>query len=227
MIKAVIFDMFETLASLFEGRSYFSEDMAKDLGVPEKEFKTAWHKTEEGRTTGKYTVAEAAEIVLKDVGVYSKEGVDLITGRRMRNLEDTFSADLSESVAMLRRLKDEGYLVGLISNCYSDERDMIKKSPMYPYFDADCLSYEAGICKPDERIFRLCADKLGVSFDECLYVGDGGSNELTAARDLGMKALQCLYYHHLAYEPHIPCGVLPDFDHIYKKADLFEYLNGR
>ena len=37
-MQAVIFDMFETLASLFEGSSYFSEDMAKDAGIPEKEF---------------------------------------------------------------------------------------------------------------------------------------------------------------------------------------------
>ncbi len=224
MIKAVIFDMFETLASLFEGGSYFSEDMAADLGIPEKEFKAAWHRTEEGRTTGKYSMSEAAGIVLKDVGAYSEAGVALITGKRMRNLEGTFSADLSESVAMLKRLKDEGYLVGLISNCYSDERDMIKKSPMYPYFDVVCLSYETGICKPDERIFRLCAEKLGVSLDECLYVGDGGSDELITARKLGMKAIQCQYYHHLAYEPHIPCGVLPDFEHIHEKSELFDHL---
>ena len=28
MIKAVIFDMFETLVTLFEGRTYFSENIA-------------------------------------------------------------------------------------------------------------------------------------------------------------------------------------------------------
>ena len=33
MIKAVIFDMFETLVTLFEGRTYFSENMAEDIGA--------------------------------------------------------------------------------------------------------------------------------------------------------------------------------------------------
>ena len=33
MIKAVVFDMFETLVSLFEGRTYFSEHMAEDMGL--------------------------------------------------------------------------------------------------------------------------------------------------------------------------------------------------
>ena len=224
-MQAVIFDMFETLASLFEGSSYFSEDMAKDAGVPEKEFKEAWHKTEEGRSTGKYTVGEAVSIVLNELGAFSGEVKDAILRGRQRNLEDTFSADLSGSVSMLKRLKEEGYKIGLISNCYSDERDMIKKSVMFPFFDAAVLSYEAGMCKPDERIFRMCLQKLDVSADKCLYVGDGGSKELFAARDIGMKPLQCLYYHHLAYEPHIPCGKLDGFDHIYDRSELFSYLD--
>ena len=45
MIKAVIFDMFETLVSLFEGRSYFSEHMAADLGLSVTEFRKDWHET--------------------------------------------------------------------------------------------------------------------------------------------------------------------------------------
>ncbi len=30
MVKAVVFDMFETLVSLFDGRRYFSEDYGED-----------------------------------------------------------------------------------------------------------------------------------------------------------------------------------------------------
>ncbi len=59
MIKAVIFDMFETLASLFEGRTYFSEDIAKDLGLNHEEFRAAWHKTEEDRSSGTFALASS------------------------------------------------------------------------------------------------------------------------------------------------------------------------
>ena len=41
MIKAVVFDMFETLVSLFEGRTYFSENFAEDLGVDVLQFQKA------------------------------------------------------------------------------------------------------------------------------------------------------------------------------------------
>ena len=58
MIKAVVFDMFETLVSLFDGRKYFSEDIAVDLGVEHIAFRKAWHETEDARTMGKMTLEE-------------------------------------------------------------------------------------------------------------------------------------------------------------------------
>ena len=65
-------------------------------------------------------------------------------------------------------------LVGLISNCFSEEAAVIRRSVLYPYFDAPLLSWEEGLQKPDETIFRRCVERLGTSPDECLYVGDGG-----------------------------------------------------
>ena len=73
MIKAVIFDMFETLITLFEGRTYFSEDIAADLGLPEDDFRKEWHLTETARSSGKYTIEEALAVTLKKLGVYSAE----------------------------------------------------------------------------------------------------------------------------------------------------------
>lgn len=39
MIKAVIFDMYETLITLFESPAYFSTQMAEDAGIQEEDFK--------------------------------------------------------------------------------------------------------------------------------------------------------------------------------------------
>lgn len=65
---------------------------------------------------------------------------------------------------------------------------------------------------------------LGVDADECLYVGDGGSKELYGARDSGMKAVQARYFAHLAYEPHVPCGRLEEFDSADTQMDVLKYL---
>lgn len=91
---------------------------------------------------------------------------------------------------MLEELKEKGILIGLISNCYSEESEVIRKSVLFPYFDAAFLSCEQGVKKPDEEIFYRCMRNLAVKAEECLYVGDGGSQELEAAGRLGMKAVQ-------------------------------------
>lgn len=50
MIKAVIFDMYETLITHYESPLYFSKQMALDAGIPEDIFQTLWKPTEHERT---------------------------------------------------------------------------------------------------------------------------------------------------------------------------------
>lgn len=71
---------------------------------------------------------------------------------------------------------------------------MIRKSILFPYFDKVCLSYEEGVQKPDEEIYRRCMAGLGVAPEECIYIGDGGSQELETARNIGMNAMQAVWY---------------------------------
>ena len=48
--------------------------------------------------------------------------------------------------------------------------------------------------KPDKGIFQKCIKELDVLPKDCLYVGDGGSSELEAARLLGMHSMQATWY---------------------------------
>ncbi len=48
--------------------------------------------------------------------------------------------------------------------------------------------------KPDPCIYEEAARRLGVAFNECVFVGDGGSNELAGAKAVGMKAIQAKWY---------------------------------
>lgn len=43
--------------------------------------------------------------------------------------------------------------------------------------------------KPDPRIYHLACSRLEVLPQQCLYVGDGGSQELTGASRVGMHAI--------------------------------------
>ena len=224
MIKAVIFDMFETLVCLFEGRTYFSENIAEDIGIPAETFRTAWHITEKDRSSGHYSMEEGLSETLRKLGAYSEENVRMVMEKRRGVLEDTFSNIPKEIFELLCSLKEKGIKIGLISNCFSDESEFIKASRLYPYFDAAMLSYEQGICKPDIELYTRITKQLGVEPEECLYVGDGGSRELYAARNVGMKALQAEWFRSKAFEPHIPCGILSEFEQLARPEDVLKYL---
>lgn len=224
MIKAVVFDMFETLVTLFEGRTYFGEDIAADVGADTAAFRKEWHSVEKDRSTGKYTIEEGLKIVLERLGIYSEEKVKNAAYKRREALTDTFSAIPEESIQLLKKLKANGIKIGLITNTFSDERDFIRESPLFPYFDVALISYEQGICKPEQEMFGRMTEQLGVAAEECLYVGDGGSNELYAAREAGMHPVQCTWFHDKAFEPHIPCQILEEFDHADHQFDVLDYL---
>ena len=53
MIKAVIFDMFETLVTHFESPVYMAKQICADIGVAEAKFREIWDTTDEDRTLGK------------------------------------------------------------------------------------------------------------------------------------------------------------------------------
>ena len=225
MIKAVIFDMFETLVTLFTGKTYFSEDIAQDLGIPLEDFRREWHATEKDRTLGRLSMEEGVSIALKKLGIYSEENVNLICQKRLEALEDTFSAIPEESILLLKTLHQKGIKTGLITNTFSDERALIRSSPLYPLFDIALISYEQGLSKPEQAIYQKMLDILNIRPEECLYIGDGGSRELYAAREIGMNALQCTWFHHLAFEPHIPCPLLDDFPQVKQQMDVLRYID--
>ena len=224
MTRAVIFDMVETLVSLVEGRTYFGENIAADVGIDAEKFRAVWHKNEFSRSIGRLTIEEALSQALSEFGITDEKSTGLAAQKRRESLDDTFSAIPEETFAMLDGLKRRGLLIGLISNCFSDECEIIKASPLFGYFDSAMLSYEQGICKPDKEIYLRIMKELGVMPQECLYVGDGGSRELFAAEELGMKAVQAEWFRRYAFEPHIPCPVYPQFLQAQKQEDIFGHL---
>src|SRR5258707_10562116 len=91
----------------------------------------------------------------------------------------------------LRALRERGYRIGLVSDCTElMGRAILHHVDLLPYFDAIALSYEVGHAKPAPQIYRVVTDKLGVLPSTCVYVGDGGSDEINGARALGMTTVR-------------------------------------
>ena len=197
--------------------------MAEDAGIPEDKFQSLWRPTENERSVGKLSLEEVLTMILRENHCYSETLLKKIVEKRIAAKEECFRNLHSEIIPMLSTLKNRGIPVGLISNCFSEEADVIRRSELFPYFDAVYLSYEQGIQKPDEEIFLRCMDGLSLMAEECIYVGDGGSNELEAARKLGMKAVQAAWY--LQEGTTQPSKRKPDFFQIEKPLDVLNFVD--
>lgn len=222
MVRAVIFDMYETLITHYRSPLYFGEQIAADAGLTEPSFRALWDPTDADRSTGRLTFEATIEMILRTRGRYSPELAAGITARRISAKEACFTHLHDEILPMLAGLRARGMRIGLISNCYSEEAAVIRKSALAPYFDAMFLSWEQGVMKPDREIFRRCTEALGVSAAECLYVGDGGSHELETARMLGMQAVQAVWY--LDDDARHPGSRKPDFPQAEHPLAILEAL---
>ncbi|MBR4960991.1 MAG: HAD-IA family hydrolase [Clostridia bacterium] len=194
MIKAVIFDMFETLITHYRSPLYFGRQIAAEVGIEEAVFRDVWDTTDHARTLGKTTLEETIELVLKKNGRYSETLYSSIIRKRKETKTECFRHLHPEILPMLDALRASGRKIGLITNCYLEESGVIRESVLFPYFDAVCMSCELGMMKPDPAIYCRCMDELSVCPEECLYVGDGGSRELESARSLGMHPVQAVWY---------------------------------
>ncbi len=194
VIKAVIFDMYETLITHYDCPLYFSAEMAADAGISATAFQRTWRGTEHERSIGELSFEGVIERILRENDCYSEAVLNKIVRKRTATKEECFRHLHPEIIPMLEEIRRREIKIGLISNCFSEEAEVIRRSVLFPYFDGAYLSYEQGIAKPDEEIFRRCTDGLKVCAEECLYVGDGGSFELETAERLGMRAVQAVWY---------------------------------
>ena len=194
MIKAVIFDMYETLITHYESPLYMGKQIALDMGIAEDKFREIWNATDEDRTLGKKTLEEVIAEILRVNHSYSEELFEKIVTKRKLSKIECFQHIHSEILPLFRTLKALNIKIGLITNCYFEERDVIRESILFPYFDVVCMSCELGMKKPDVKIFENCMKELEVLPEECIYVGDGGCFELETAKSLGMHSIQATWY---------------------------------
>ena len=119
--------------------------------------------------------------------------VEIVTSRRP-NLSDHYRATATKNYELLSYITDlkPTYKIGLLSNVASDwVTEKFLTAEEASLFDVMIFSHNVGLTKPDERIFKLMANRLGVSEGECVMVDDLDAN-CTGARSAGMQAITYL-----------------------------------
>ena len=186
---AVIFDLFGTLTNNFSSRGYNDAliEMAQALSVPSHDFRQAWLSTSKERNTSTFQNCQAdVEYICRVLNVPAhKEQVQLAVQARLDYIRRVMTPQ-PNAVEVLSRLKEDGYRTGLLSNCTHEIPVVWPETSLAPLVDVVVFSCLVGMRKPDPRIYQLIAERLGVTPEECLFIGDGGSEELSGALSVGM-----------------------------------------
>jgi HAD superfamily hydrolase (TIGR01493 family) len=92
-----------------------------------------------------------------------------------------------DTIAALRGLHELGIPVGVVSNIPWDVQDVFRLTGVDDYVAEYVLSFVEGVIKPDPKIFLTACERLGVSPDETLMIGDNRT------ADGGATAIGCAF----------------------------------
>jgi putative hydrolase of the HAD superfamily len=183
-VKAVVFDLFETLIDYDEQKSRdFSAAAADLLARDREEFHAVWRAGRTARDSGPFLD------YLASIGVVGEPAERLVELRRAFSLGLLAEPrpGVVETIAELRR---RGLRVGLITVCSEDVVDIWEQTPFAGVFDSVVYSCSCGYRKPDPRIYELSLRELGLEAEDAIFVGDGANDELAGAEAVGMRAVQ-------------------------------------
>ncbi len=96
------------------------------------------------------------------------------------------------AVETLRYFKEEGYILGLISNTIFPARYHLKELERFgllPYFDSVLFSSAVGYKKPHPEIFIQALNRLKVEPEESVFIGDKLIEDVGGAKNLGMRGI--------------------------------------
>lgn len=198
-IKAVFFDLFETLITEFSnGRRVTNRSInySELLGMSNDDFKREWGNRHEARMTG---ALPNYSFVIKDIMEkqnlnYDDESAECLYQKRIEEKIVPFLNIRADVIYLLESLRKRNLKLGLISNCTEEEVRQWHECELANYFDDVIFSYEVGLAKPDNRIYALACERLNVKPENSVFVGDGGSNELDGACNAGLHPYQAIWF---------------------------------
>ena len=187
MIKAVVFDLDHTLFDRYatiqklvpQLRKHFDlgdgitdEYFIQELSYADKHFV---HKGWEGIYN--HLVSKGIFKTLPGFAEYTE-----IVLRHFRHIAEKY--DFAEPT--LKKIKSKGYKIGLITNgSHELQYKKLGMLELTDLFDEIIVSGDTPYQKPDERIFLMMAERMGVAPQEMMYVGDHPLNDVEGPRKAG------------------------------------------
>lgn len=197
-MKYIWFDLGYTLVYVKREESY--QEKLKQIGIDVslESLREAFHEAD------KYFMREFPGLLGKERKVYAESyhkmlhhylGIDVSSNKEFLMRPDDSSNPkgrwqlFEATIPTLKKLKEKGIGVGLISNWNHTARDVLEETGIISYLDHIIISSEVDIEKPNEQIFEIALEQANVNASDCLYVGDNYYDDVIGSRKVGMNSI--------------------------------------
>ncbi len=241
-IKAVLFDLGETLLNfgrfshmrIFREGARLSYDYLKGCGQSVGNFEYyCWRNLIALRL--RHIISNIrrndfdSSALLRAMGM--KKGIRL-DGRQWRHYAwlwyeplDKISTTDSKIKETLIALKELGLKLGVLSNTFVNAHSLekhLEQIGVLDFFPVKVYSYQFDFRKPDVRIFRIAAERIGEAAENIMYVGDRIDKDIRPTLKLGMHAVLKTAYTNAGKR--LPRGAWK-IDHLSELPSLVEKIN--
>lgn len=242
-IKAVLFDLGETLVNfgrfnttgLFRQGARLSYDFLKSCGQPVGNFHYyCWRNLIFLRIRGwisNITKNDFNSLVLLR-GFGTKKGIKL-DKQQWQHFAWLWYEPLSKISQVepkiketLTALKKLGLKLGIVSNTFITSSSLekhLEQLGILDFFSVRMYSYEFDFRKPDVRIFKIAAERIGEMLENIMFVGDRINMDIEPAAKMGMHAVLKEAYTNTGKK--IPKGVWK-INQLHELPGLIEKING-
>lgn len=185
MIKAIIFDLWNTLVS--PNGEKFTQRIARALELDE-DYVLDYIRSSSSR----HNEIHYKEIV-REIWKYRFQ--DSIPPKYLKRVEKEYKSFvnntvyISNAIECLKTLRSNGIKIYILSNSTSVSIDVVERLSIHTLVDEVFLSCQIGFLKPDPRSFYTIVNELNILPNNLCVVGDKITTDILGAKISGMKVI--------------------------------------
>jgi len=204
MIKAISFDLYNTLVQFWPPLDEVQQAACQELGLNvckasiRRGYAVAdiFFNEENGRDSlGLRSAEERLEffaryeqMILENAGL----PVSLDLARQIWAMAMTIPKDFvafDDTIPALEALRAQGYRLGVLSNLRRDMDELCEDLGLAPFLDFCISPTEPGGEKPDPAMFLEALNRVSVAAEEAVHVGDQYASDVLGARAVGIHGV--------------------------------------
>jgi putative hydrolase of the HAD superfamily len=206
MVKAVLFDLFDTLLLIRDGEAFYTPSLKKlheflvnnGVNVDFEDFRRVYFEVRDN------LYAEASKnfeephfnvrvsLTLQKLGYNFEVSHPIVKGATMAFAEEfTHFVCLDKDAPYVLQKLHGKYKLGIVSNFAIPEcvLTLLEKFELKKFFDVVLISGAINKRKPCPQIFRKALEALSVDASEVVFVGDTPSMDVVGPKAVGIRAI--------------------------------------